>query len=317
MRRLVTDRLTRLTAVRSVPPWPWPRSRWRPSRRRASRHRLRRRSPRCSTPRARTPWSRRVRASSRPTRSPRRRASPPARGSTTCTGCTTTRVTPRVFAISGTGQTLGEFALSGATAVDWEDIAAGPGPSAGVSYLYVGDIGDNTSTRTSVQVYRVPEPSVDPDVAAVDTPDADRRRHARPSSTRTGRTTPRRCSLDPATGDLFVVTKDLVRRRRPGVPGAAQPGGRHDHDDQGGHRVTRRGAGRHRRRHHRRGRRDRAPHLLRRVPLSPIGRHDGRAGLRAHVVPGRRSAVRQRHGRRRSRRARRSGSRATGGATSR
>ena len=116
--------------------------------------------------------------------------------------------TARVFAISGTGQTLGEFALSGATAVDWEDIAAGIGPSAGVSYLYVGDIGDNTSTRTSVQVYRVPEPSVDPDAPASS------------PQTLTGVATltlkypngphdAEALLLDHATGELFVITKDL------------------------------------------------------------------------------------------------------------
>src|SRR5439155_4051433 len=63
----------------------------------------------------------------------------------------------RVFAIGTDGRDLGEFALSGATAVDWEDIAAGPGPSAGVAYLYVADIGDNAKSRAAVRVYRVLE----------------------------------------------------------------------------------------------------------------------------------------------------------------
>ena len=64
----------------------------------------------------------------------------------------------RVFAINTSGQTLGEYALSGASAIDWEDIAAGPGPTAGVSYLYVGDIGDNDQKRRDLVIYRIPEP---------------------------------------------------------------------------------------------------------------------------------------------------------------
>ena len=52
----------------------------------------------------------------------------------------------------------------------------GPGSRPrGVSYLYVGDIGDNAKSRASVQVYRVPEPLVEPGVTAVDAADAVRR----------------------------------------------------------------------------------------------------------------------------------------------
>ena len=50
---------------------------------------------------------------------------------------------PRVFALDLTGHLLGTWNLPGVNANDYEDIAVGPGPEAGVSYLYVGDIGDN------------------------------------------------------------------------------------------------------------------------------------------------------------------------------
>ncbi len=117
--------------------------------------------------------------------------------------------TARVFAINTAGQTLGEYALSGATAIDWEDIAAGPGPTAGVSYLYVGDIGDNSASRTSVQVYRVPEPLVNPasplstpqtltDVVTIDLKYPDGAHDAEG------------LFVDPTTRDVYVVTKDLV-----------------------------------------------------------------------------------------------------------
>ncbi|ODR03125.1 hypothetical protein BHQ20_01675 [Mycobacterium intermedium] len=66
----------------------------------------------------------------------------------------------RIFAIdSKTGQTLGTYTLSGASAVDWEDIEVAIGPD-GKSYIYVGDIGDNGGSRSNVTIYRVPEPIV-------------------------------------------------------------------------------------------------------------------------------------------------------------
>src|SRR5204863_6202834 len=72
----------------------------------------------------------------------------------------------RVFAVGTDGRDLGQYALGGASAIDWEDIALGPGPTAGVNYLYVGDIGDNAKTRASIQVYRVAEPVVDTSVTS-------------------------------------------------------------------------------------------------------------------------------------------------------
>ena len=66
----------------------------------------------------------------------------------------------RVFALSESGTTLGTYTLYGASAKDWEDMALGRGPKPGLSYLYVGDIGDNGKKRSDINVYRVVEPSV-------------------------------------------------------------------------------------------------------------------------------------------------------------
>jgi hypothetical protein len=41
---------------------------------------------------------------------------------------------------------------------DWEDIAIGPGPEEGKSYLYVADIGDNNAKRDVKYIYRFEEP---------------------------------------------------------------------------------------------------------------------------------------------------------------
>ena len=69
--------------------------------------------------------------------------------------------TARIFAVDGkTGATLGTYTLDGAQAHDWEDIEVGPGPDPTKSYIYVADIGDNSASRGSVTIYRIPEPTV-------------------------------------------------------------------------------------------------------------------------------------------------------------
>lgn len=68
--------------------------------------------------------------------------------------------TARLFAITPAGATRAVYTLTGATAIDWEDMAIGPGPTADTPYLYAADIGDNAQARPDVAVYRVPEPTV-------------------------------------------------------------------------------------------------------------------------------------------------------------
>jgi hypothetical protein len=72
----------------------------------------------------------------------------------------------RIFAISTQGQLLGTYNITQpgtttfATGVDFEDIAIGPGPEPGISYVYVGDIGDNSARRANITLYRIAEPVV-------------------------------------------------------------------------------------------------------------------------------------------------------------
>lgn len=56
----------------------------------------------------------------------------------------------RFFAVDRTCRTTGTWRLRNVTAVDWEDMAAGPGGT-----LWFGDIGDNRSSRDHVSLYRV------------------------------------------------------------------------------------------------------------------------------------------------------------------
>lgn len=65
-----------------------------------------------------------------------------------------------LFAIDRSGHTLARVTIPGATNVDWEDLAIGPG-IAGKPTLYIGDIGDNNANRHDTVLYRVPEPRVD------------------------------------------------------------------------------------------------------------------------------------------------------------
>ena len=67
---------------------------------------------------------------------------------------------PFIYAFNTRGNSLGVFRVNGANARDWEDISIGPGPQANQSYLYIGDIGDNSEARPDIVVYRVPEPDL-------------------------------------------------------------------------------------------------------------------------------------------------------------
>jgi hypothetical protein len=59
------------------------------------------------------------------------------------------------------GRLVGELVLPGVTAIDFEDLAAGPCPDRSGPCLWVADVGDNGNARASVAVYAVAEPDVD------------------------------------------------------------------------------------------------------------------------------------------------------------
>lgn len=74
---------------------------------------------------------------------------------------------PYLYATDLRGTDRGAVRVSGARAVDWEDIALGPCPDGNGDCLYIGDTGDNLERRNSVAVYVVPEPA--PPMTAADT----------------------------------------------------------------------------------------------------------------------------------------------------
>ncbi|MCC6729754.1 MAG: hypothetical protein IT208_10495 [Chthonomonadales bacterium] len=112
---------------------------------------------------------------------------------------------PVLYATDRAGRALARFTVVGATAVDWEGIAAGPGP-AGEPALFIGDIGDNGHARSSVVVYRVDEPPVD-------RAHTDHRGHTHlaqrfafryPDGPRDAET----LLVHPASGEVFVISKE-------------------------------------------------------------------------------------------------------------
>ena len=112
-----------------------------------------------------------------------------------------------VFALSTNGVPLGRYCVPTVFGGNYEDIAIGPGPHPEHQYLYLGDIGDNFQSRSSIRVLRFPEPAVYlyqsnappilPTIAAQEIhlqyPDGPFDAEA--------------LMVDPLSGDLFIVTK--------------------------------------------------------------------------------------------------------------
>jgi hypothetical protein len=103
---------------------------------------------------------------------------------------------PRVFALRPDGTLLGNVTVSGAQAIDWEDIARRG------DRLYLGDIGDNDRERDGIVVYRVPVPP--PGASATATAQALRLRY--PDGPHDAET----LLVDPRTGALAIVTKEVT-----------------------------------------------------------------------------------------------------------
>lgn len=110
---------------------------------------------------------------------------------------------PYLYALGVHGAAIGRWMVAGADALDWEDIAIGPGPRTGRWYIYVGDIGDNETGRDHVVVYRVEEP--DPFTGATTTRPAQALRLVYPDRPHDAEA----LLVHPVTGDLYIVTKDF------------------------------------------------------------------------------------------------------------
>ncbi len=110
---------------------------------------------------------------------------------------------PFVYAFDREGKSRGTFRVAGARNTDWEDMAAAQ--INGRAFLYVGDIGDNSSRRAEIVVYRFPEPALASEAqsAVQATEPAEAIRLKYPDGAQDAET----LMVHPASGDIYIVTK--------------------------------------------------------------------------------------------------------------
>ena len=128
---------------------------------------------------------------------------------------------PFIYLISEQGELSGVWRVTGAQAIDWEDISIGPGPEVGKRYLYIADIGDNDSVRKEIVVYRVAEPAQDNGNSSKAKPQVTETAEAIRLRYPDGSHDAEALLVDPATGDMYIVTK--IPLARPSVYEAAAP----------------------------------------------------------------------------------------------
>ena len=93
--------------------------------------------------------------------------------------------------------------LKGARNQDWEDIAVGPGPVPGKSYVYVADIGDNMSSHGLKHIYRFEEPQLFPEKTEITISEFDTIAFRLEG----GEKDTEAIILDPKTADVYVISK--------------------------------------------------------------------------------------------------------------
>lgn len=119
---------------------------------------------------------------------------------------------PFIYAFNTRGNSLGVFRVTGANARDWEDISVGPGPEANKSYLYIGDIGDNSEARADIVVYRVAEPDLKTanKGSTKAKPNATAPAEAIRLKYPDGKHDAETLLVHPTTGNLYIMTKVLL-----------------------------------------------------------------------------------------------------------
>lgn len=113
---------------------------------------------------------------------------------------------PVLYCMERKGTSCGTWDVAGAEALDWEDIAAAPGPD-GAS-LYIADIGDNGRERESVTIYRVYEPHIAGQSSGSLVAEAFELSY--PGGARDAEAV----IVERTSGDLYVITKEYARRAR-------------------------------------------------------------------------------------------------------
>jgi hypothetical protein len=112
----------------------------------------------------------------------------------------------QVYLTDGSGANKGTLDLTGLSNRDWEDIAVGPGPVDGKSYVYVADIGDNDAKYQTVLIYRFMEPDLTGKTlpVALDITAVDILEMKYPDGPRNAET----LMVDPLTKAIYIVSKE-------------------------------------------------------------------------------------------------------------
>ncbi|MGO4288775.1 hypothetical protein [Chitinophaga sp. RAB17] len=108
---------------------------------------------------------------------------------------------PEVYLLNNKGTLISTIKLDGVSNRDWEDIAEGIGPVKGKSYVYVGDIGDNSGVRKHIRIYRFPEPEKLPAEDETITPDVLTLKF--PNGARDAES----LMIDPISKQIYIVSK--------------------------------------------------------------------------------------------------------------
>ena len=106
------------------------------------------------------------------------------------------------FALTEAGVLLARFSLIGASVSDLEEMTVAACPAG--SCVYIADIGNNYNPRSEFAIYRAPEPAINPTQSGPDRAlTAERLAFRYPDGDHNAES----LLIDPATGDLFIVTK--------------------------------------------------------------------------------------------------------------
>lgn len=116
-----------------------------------------------------------------------------------------------IYAINEKGEKLGTWKVTGAKNNDWEDIATIKDKS-GKCFLYLGDIGNNSGSKSQFTIYKVAEPKV--------TETDKKSSKKKPSKTETAEAIKfsypsenpdaETLLIHPVTGEIYVLTKKML-----------------------------------------------------------------------------------------------------------
>lgn len=121
-----------------------------------------------------------------------------------------------VYAIDTQGNIRATLVLESLENRDWEDIASRKDPKTGISYLYIGEIGDNGARYPSVFVYKVEEPLLIAGDSLYTTTSIDKYEITYEDGARDAEA----LFIDPSGKDIYIISK---REEQVGLYRVTQP----------------------------------------------------------------------------------------------